>query len=167
MNYGVKLYRHKLHIVHQREKPEPHRQYVELMSGVQASTRERNQSFHRDFRKITLFSNGRRHYLLVADIIFCRAEGNYTRLYYRFDAGSEKADRIESLFVSKSLKSIVSLISSDQFIRSHQSYLTNRKYIKDYHPRRGLPLNTPIETYIPVSRRNKKLVVQLIASAVN
>ena len=64
--------------------------------------------------------------------------------------------------ISKTLKSIKDLISSDEFIRCHQSFLVNKTHVKGYVNNDGLQLAMSDEKHIPVSRRNKKLVLTLI-----
>lgn len=62
------------------------------------------------------------------DIIFCKADGNYTEFY--FSDGSKKV-------VSKNLKFFDSLLTEHQFLRVHKSYLVNLHEIKSYHKGKG------------------------------
>lgn len=162
MNISVTLYRHKLHIAHQREELASHHRHTDLQAEILALKHERNRPKQISPRKIALFANGQRHYLSLADIIYCQADGNYSSVFYRSWDIARKAYSIASILVSKSLKSLTSLLSSDDFIRCHQSFLTNRNYVKAYLPHRGLVLGLANNICVPVSRRNKKMVSELI-----
>ncbi len=55
-------------------------------------------------------------------IIYCKAEGSYTRIYLLN----------HSLIVTKSLKYVDSILPKDTFIRIHKSYLININYITGF-----------------------------------
>ena len=112
-------------------------------------------------KKIVLLSNGQHHYISLSDIIYCAADGNYTKVYIHQDTHSNQ-DQSRCILLSKTLKSTVDLIDSTDFIRCHQSYVINKKYVIGYSSRKGLWLTLSNEKSIPVSRRNKTWVVDLL-----
>ncbi|MEM7660092.1 MAG: LytTR family DNA-binding domain-containing protein [Bacteroidota bacterium] len=61
------------------------------------------------------------HFVEERDIMYCRAEGAYTRLFL---AGGQ------SLLVSKGLKSVQKPLSEEWFFRVHYSHLINRRYLQ-------------------------------------
>ena len=88
------------------------------------------------------------HFLSPQDIIRCEAFGNYTKFF---------ATSGKSFLISKTLGEYDSLLSPQQFIRTHKSHLVNKKYISyvDHDGFAVLKDNTKIE----VSRRRKEEVM--------
>lgn len=99
----------------------------------------------------------------INDIFFCKAEGNYTTVY--FD-GTEKLE-----LVSKTLKEFEELLSDYNFIRTHRSYLVNLNHLKEY--RRCNPPNeidgeggcviVSNNIKVPVSRDKRKALLERIS----
>jgi len=88
------------------------------------------------------------HYIVSAeDIVFCNSEGNYTTFYLKTD----------KITISKSLKKVEDLLSSNTFIKCHQSYLINRDYVSKYI-NDGFII-TKFKHQIPVSTRRKEYVL--------
>ena len=87
------------------------------------------------------------------EIIYAKADGNYTELFT--DNGK--------YVISKALKSVEKLIGHSSFIRCHQSYLVNKNSIAKVFER-GQFLILSSGDQIPVSRRQKKEVLQKLSS---
>jgi two-component system LytT family response regulator len=81
------------------------------------------------------------------DIIYFMSERNYTRVY--FTNG-------KNAILSKTLKLVEEMISSDAFLRIHHSYLINIDKIKNYINQDGGYLNMINNDSIPVSRGRRK-----------
>jgi two-component system LytT family response regulator len=111
--------------------------------------------------KVVLLSNGKHHYISLNDIIYCEADGNYTKVYIRQDTTSNQ-DQSRSILIFKTLKSTGDLLDSGAFIRCHQSYMINKKYVTGYNSGKGLCLTLSNDKSIPVSRRNKTRVLALL-----
>ncbi len=99
----------------------------------------------------------------IEDISVCKAEGNYTTVY--FD------NREKEELVSKTLKEFEELLSDYNFIRTHRSYLVNLNHLKEYR-RSGPGNDTEGEggcvviansLRIPVSRDKRKALLDRIA----
>lgn len=87
-----------------------------------------------------------------ASIIYCKAEGNYTRII------TSK----EQYFVSKTIKYIEMLLDSPLHFRCHQSYLVNLNYINSVVTLQNSTITVIDEERIPVSRRKKKGLMQAL-----
>lgn len=85
-------------------------------------------------------------FLDTKDIIYCKAESNYTHIF--------TTDQV--LFISKTLKHLEELLKEYQFIRTHQSYLVNPTHIKEYKRKDGgyLLLSNGHTAYISKNKRD-------------
>jgi two-component system, LytTR family, response regulator len=97
---------------------------------------------------IALRSKQQVHIAAFADIIYCEGDGNYTTFYLTMG---------KKLLVSRPLKEYEELLPQQQFIRSHQSFLVNMRYI-EYYDREGM-LYLQNKKQIPVSTRRKDAVL--------
>ena len=100
--------------------------------------------------KIKITVEGGFVYVAEDDIIYCKAEGNYTRIV-TFDS---------KFIVSKVLKSVEQLLSSTHFIRCHQSYLINKQHVLGQLKNNGGCVIMTNNHELPISRRNKKELLQ-------
>jgi len=91
------------------------------------------------------------HFLLPADIIRCEALGNYTRFYVTSG---------KSYLISKTLGEYDTLLTPQNFIRTHKSHLVNKKFISfiDHDGYAVLKDNSKVE----VSRRRKEEVMEAL-----
>jgi two-component system, LytTR family, response regulator len=91
------------------------------------------------------------HFLLPADIIRCEALGNYTRFYVTSG---------KSYLISKTLGEYDTLLTPQNFIRTHKSHLVNKKFISfiDHDGFAVLKDNSKVE----VSRRRKEEVMEAL-----
>ena len=83
-------------------------------------------------------------YILLSDILYCQADGNYTRVIIRDQA---------PLLISKTLKAIQKELNDSRFIRCHQSYLVNQDWIIGHQSTKHMTLILAFDIQIPVSRR--------------
>jgi two-component system LytT family response regulator len=91
-------------------------------------------------------------FLELDDIMFCAAEGNYTKIVLR-DA--------KPIIVSKSLKQVQEIIDHPQFFRTHNSFLVNLLFVKKYLKGKGGQLVLKDDTIIPVSRTKKEELMNM------
>ena len=89
----------------------------------------------------------------IADVIRCEASGNYTTFFLR------NGDKV---MVTKTLKEYDALLSSHNFIRTHQSHLANANLIKEFVKTEGGYLLMIDDSNIPVSVRKRAEVVQFL-----
>jgi two-component system LytT family response regulator len=64
-------------------------------------------------------------FISINDIALCKAESNYTEIYF--------VDTVKKEIVSKTLKEFEKLLEPYNFLRVHRSYLVNLNNIKEYH----------------------------------
>ena len=103
--------------------------------------------------KIVLSTSEMIHVISVEDIIRCESDNYYT--YFYFVDGRK-------LLVSKTLKENEELLGQHDFIRPHKSHLVNIKYIKSYIRQDGGYILMSDGTRIPVSRRKKDKIMEII-----
>jgi two-component system LytT family response regulator len=85
------------------------------------------------------------------DILYCKSDGNYTTLF---------TQNFERIVASKPIKKILEILSEDVFIRCHQSYIVNKKYVSRYNKNGVLVLVQDIK--VPVSSRRQDYVLKKI-----
>lgn len=85
------------------------------------------------------------------DIIYCRSEGNYTTFYTL---------QLEKIVISKPIKKVEEILSENNFIRCHQSYIVNKKHVLKYN-KQGV-LIVYLDFKIPVSSRRKDYTLKKI-----
>jgi two-component system, LytTR family, response regulator len=104
-------------------------------------------------RKISLPLSGKTIFVKSEDILYCKADGNYSEIFF-------KENRKE--FLSKKLKDIEEIIHSNNFFRVHRSYLVNIQYIKEFVKTDGQYLVLENDATIPVSRDKKETLLNLL-----
>ena len=104
-------------------------------------------------RKIVLKDIENTYFIHVADILYCEAEGTYTKFF--FTGGNP-------ILVSKNLKEYETLLEPLGFIRTHHSFLANPDKIKMYEKTDGGALILEGGLSIPVSQRKKDAVLGLL-----
>jgi two-component system LytT family response regulator len=108
-----------------------------------------------NINKIALPLNKRTVFVNIDDIVYCKSEGNYTTVYLKNN---------EEYLLAKLLKDVEKLINSKHFVRTHQSYLVNINFIKEYIKRDGYYLLLENKVSIPVSKSNRTFLLQLLES---
>lgn len=76
-----------------------------------------------DARRIAIKTSKGMDFLLMEDILYCVAQGRYTRIVTI--SGQE-------YLLSKVLKEIECCLSCEEFFRTHKSYLINLKHLVNY-----------------------------------
>jgi two-component system LytT family response regulator len=89
----------------------------------------------------------------VDDIIFCEADGSYTRLFL--------PDRKQKL-VSRNLKDFESMLESSGFCRVHNSFLINMKHVHKYLKGEGGTAVLSEGHHVDISRRKKEVFLNLL-----
>lgn len=88
------------------------------------------------------------------DITYLGAEGNYTWIH--------QAEQ-QKILVSKSLKEVAGLLTNSYFFRAHKSYLVNMRFVQKYVRGRGGYLIMKDSTQIPVSRMQRRELMQRLS----
>lgn len=89
--------------------------------------------------------------VLIQDIIYCMAKGNYTHFQFTDQT---------SIIASRPLNEYEELLSDSCFVRAHKSYLVNLEHVKEYIRGEGGSLLLTNGTEIEVSRRRKEELLQ-------
>jgi len=132
--------------VEKKKAEKTRKKNLEVISQGTEMNDERSQ-------KIVLSTSEMIHVISVDDIIRCESDNYYT--YFYFVDGRK-------LLVSKTLKENEELLSQYDFIRPHKSHLINVKYIKSYVRQEGGHILMSDGTRIPVSRRKKDKMMEII-----
>lgn len=101
-----------------------------------------------DSLKIVVHGKSETIYIECDEIIYCKAEGNYTRIYVHNN----------NIIVSRVLKHVAKCLPKEVFLRIHKSYLINKNYAYAYKRNNKLILSPSIE--VPVSRRKKTKILK-------
>lgn len=86
------------------------------------------------------------------EIIYCQSNDNYTTLQLKNG---------EKVMASKTMKHFEDILAPLGFIRPHQSYIINAKFIEQYNKRDGGFLVLTDGTSIPVSRHRKEEILTM------
>jgi two-component system LytT family response regulator len=136
-------------------------------SILRASANIRNNSLHQQMqvllqqlagiknhdRKIVLKDIENTYFIRVADILYCEAEGTYTKFYF---------SNSDPILVSKNLKEYETILEPIGFVRTHHSFLANPDKIKMYDKTEGGALILEGGHTVPVSQRKKDFVLSLL-----
>ncbi len=104
-------------------------------------------------KQIVLKDNEASYFVKIADILYCEAEGSYTKFYLSSD---------KPVVISKNLSTYEDLLGIYGFIRTHHSYLVNPARIKMYDKTDGGMLILHSGHTVPVSHRKKDYVLNLL-----
>jgi len=113
---------------------------------------ENIQQENKEPEKIVLSTSDGVYVVKVSNVIRCQSDNYYTHFY--FNDGKK-------LLVSKTLKESEELLQDINFFRPHKSHLVNIKFIKAFNKQSNTILLYD-ETEIPVSRRKRDYVVEII-----
>lgn len=104
----------------------------------------------KQMKRICLATADRLEFVSVDDICLCEASGSYTNVYLK---GGRK------IMVSKHLKEYETLLTDEQFMRVHNSYLVNLKEVKQYVKSEGgyLLMNDDMQVSISPKKRDEFL----------
>ncbi|MFT3682047.1 MAG: LytTR family DNA-binding domain-containing protein [Ferruginibacter sp.] len=106
-----------------------------------------------DEKRIVLKDIDNIYFLKVQEILYCVAEGTYTRFYTQ--AGNP-------IMVSKNLKEYENLLEPLGFLRTHHSYLVNPGKVIRYDKKDGGALVLENGQEIPVSKRRRDDIMQIL-----
>lgn len=90
-------------------------------------------------------------FLKTEEILYCQSENNYTKIF--LSTGETK-------LISKTLKDVEKTLSNYMFLRIHQSYLINPKYLKQYNKTDGGYVVMDDGNSLPVSKQKRYLLIE-------
>ena len=105
--------------------------------------------------KIALPTAEELFFVAVDDIVRCKGENNYT-MFYLADG--------TSILVSRTLKEWDDLLAGHAFIRTHQSHLVNKNYVKSYVKKDGGYILMKDGSKVNVSKQRKEQTLNLLVS---
>lgn len=94
-------------------------------------------------------------FLPIADIEYCEADGNYTRVFI--------SGRQAGMMFVKPLKEIEEMLQGGTFYRTHHSYLVNLKKVRQYIRGEGGELKMNSDRLIPVARPKKQDLLERLS----
>lgn len=114
-------------------------------------------------KKIGLPTQTGINFVIIEDILLCRAEGNYSIIYLSSDGRKE--------IITRTLKDFEELLTDYNFYRVHRSYLINLSHIKEYSRTNQSPdydgdggcVIMSNNMKIPVSREKRKALIERFA----
>ncbi|KAA3622063.1 MAG: DNA-binding response regulator [Bacteroidetes bacterium] len=130
-------------IVKTSEKPSYDIQLKELINAVQ----------NKKIEKLALSTSEGLIFLKIKELIRMESDSGYTTFF-------PKNDR--SIVVAKNLGDFEELLPKDTFFRPHQSHIINLDFVKSILRRDGGYALMEDSTNIPISRRRKDLLVELL-----
>lgn len=95
-------------------------------------------------------------FLTIQDIVYCKADGNYTDIWLR--------NQPKKQTFTKLLKYIEELLPTDVFYRVHHSYLINLQQVEQYIKGEGGEVKMSNGDLVPVARPNKQELLRLLES---
>lgn len=104
--------------------------------------------------KIALTTTNEVVFIPIADIIYCEAEGNYTKIY--------KHQQSNPAFFAKPLKEIEELLPGDDFYRVHHSFIINLKRVEAYIRGDNGGVKMSNGKLVPVARAKKQEMMLLL-----
>lgn len=106
-------------------------------------------------KKIALPTAEELHFVSIDEIVRCKGENNYTMFFLTNG---------KSILVSRTLKEWDDLLSSHQFIRTHQSHLINSIHVKSYVKKDGGYILMNDGSMVSVSKHKKEQALNKLAS---
>lgn len=103
--------------------------------------------------KLVLSTRDHYHLIEIRDIVYCQSENTYTTFY--LTNGQE-------IKVSVPIKTVEKQLTTNSFVRPHQSYLVNVQHIKSIHKGSGGNLLMDNGQSISISSRKKSEVLHFL-----
>lgn len=110
------------------------------------------QNYFNNEPNISITTKNERFNLSVNEIIYCEADGNYTKI---------KLQDKTSILIAKTLKHFEQELEKYDFLRVHQSFLINTNHIKKLS---GSKLYLTNDISVEISRRKKSVLINFLKS---
>lgn len=112
------------------------------------------QDYKQKTNRIALPTKNEIEFVEVGEIIHCEAGGNYTTIYLD--------NEMKRLVVTSKIKQFEELLEGYNFIRIHNSHLINVDFVQKYIKGEGGDIVMKDNYIIPVSRRKKKELLEML-----
>lgn len=122
--------------------------YKRITSGAQGDYRELSEQIRRKKEQHHIIIRENHHMETVAlqDIIYVKAMGSYSRLYYR------KGAEDKNVLMSRPIAEYETLFPAEMFFRSHRSYLVNGRFLHKIS-REEMQVRMTNGEVLPIGRR--------------
>lgn len=120
-------------------------QYQSVLNNIQFKSGKVEKLAVPSFEGIDFFNTD--------DIIYCQADGNYTKLFLK---------NKQTHLISKNLKDFESLLATSGFCRVHHSSLINMKHIQKYVKGEGGYVILTDNYHVDISRRKKEEFLNML-----
>ena len=104
-------------------------------------------------KRIALHDQNEIRYVLIENIICCKADNSYTSFYV--------SNEPEPIVVSKSISEYEQILSPYGFLRTHQSWLVNKNRVASFKKADGGYLIMDNKMDVPVSRQRRHLLKEV------
>lgn len=129
---------------------------LQLYAGSTLGSPQPNVTpMHHHSNKISISFQDKILFYDTDEIIYCQSNDNYTAIQLKNG---------EKIIASKTMKYFEDLLIPNGFLRPHQSYIVNTKYIEQYNKKDGGSLLMSDGSSIPVSRHKKEEILSLFKS---
>jgi len=105
--------------------------------------------------KIQLSVSGKLLFVESKEILYCKADGNYTMVFLRND---------KKYLLSKKIKDVTASFPESEFFRVHKSYYVNLSAVKEIVKNEGLYLILDNGQDIPISRTKKEELINRLSN---
>ncbi len=128
----------------QKDKDSFNERFVNFIDDIKSVGKER--------RRIAVSTADGLIFLTINDIVYCSAHGPYTCL--RLKSGEE-------ILSSKNLKDYDDLLTPQEFLRIHNSFLINLREVKQYITKDGGHVVMSDNTVVEISKRKKGIFLSV------
>lgn len=111
---------------------------------------DQNAQRSQEVSRIVLKTSDAIHVVDVENIVYCEADKNYTTFFLKDG---------RKILVSKNMGEYETLLPSADFLRIHQSFLLNMKYISRFDKADGGKVVTTTGAQLPVSTRKRDVLM--------
>lgn len=109
-------------------------------------------------KRISIHTKTNIYFVDPEKIIYCKCNNTSTTFFL---------DNMESLVISKGIKSVEKLLDNPLFIKPHQSYLVNRSYISIVDKMNDYALILSNHERIPIATRRRKEILDIISTGID
>jgi len=105
--------------------------------------------------RVVLSTHDFYHFVDISDILYCKSENSYTT-FHLIDN--------KTITVSMSIKKVEEMMKTEEFVRSHQSFLINVNHIKSIHKTVDNQILLVNGDVIPISSRRKRSIIHFLSN---
>jgi len=149
--FAIKAIRHQAHDY--LVKPVDYRELQEAVNRLKQDDKKETEELETTSGKIGVPGVNGVDFIEIDEVLYCRAEGSATIIML---ANGKR------FVASKNLAVLENALPKHQFFRSHRQYLVNLSKIKKYHFGTGGSVRLANDEILPVSRRKKSDLLNML-----